>query len=562
MHQVLAARGENPGVSISVQSSLPSLSSKRLFFTFLIIAGSLFWIKYLILMNGSVVYGRLAAPPDYDDVTYFADALERVRIFRDDGLWAVARDFYDDPPHSPYSIIGAFLAFLVDTSNRAAPYAINALALATIAASFATAFRWEIGYGVIFLVFLASLPWFDQAITVFHPDLISGFAIGAVSVILLWQDQVVTSKRRAALVGAALGASLLIKPTTLPFAAVMLAVSSASGVVVARLAEGHWREVLRRLSMIVAVALLIAGPYYAVSLATLIKYIYAALIADSDIWAYRGSSSEQALYYILAVGENLLYWGAAAVVLIVCEIIRNVLTQRWREALRTGALALVIFVSYLIPTVASDKSDIYGGTLYAVLILSLGLMVFEIVVSFEGLKRRVMMLVAPGLLLTAASVQMSDWQIRLPPQDSLQATAIYDQVFAIAKAGSRALMLAGKPGEISLYVPYPGPVAPHAFRYRALVEGVELTLIDKGDSIRQTDLDVIHETANRANLILVPDDAAIEADTAEFGGMFQFRINRVFPQFRAWLAENPGFSEIGHFPFGGGQVLLYRSVSK
>jgi hypothetical protein len=183
-------------------------------------------------------------------------------------------------------------------------------------------------------------------------------------------------------------------------------------------------------------------------------------------------------------------------------------------------------------------------------------MVFEIVDSFQGLKRRVMMLVASGVLLTAAFVQMSDAQLRFPPQYISQTTAIYDQVFSIAKAKSQELMLAGKSADVSLYEPFPF-MAPHIFRYRALVEGVALTLTDGGDSILLTDLDALREIANRADLVLVPTEAVM-AEVERF----HFPIDRFLAQFHAWLAENPGFSVVARFPFGRGQVLLYRAVPK
>jgi hypothetical protein len=91
--------------------------------------GALFTIKFGILMNGSIIFGRLAVPPLYDDVYYFVDALERVRLFEGSGLWAVIRNAIAAPPHAPYSTIAAGLAFTVIGPYPVAAYFMNVVSL-------------------------------------------------------------------------------------------------------------------------------------------------------------------------------------------------------------------------------------------------------------------------------------------------------------------------------------------------------------------------------------------------------------------------------------------------
>ena len=83
-------------------------------------------------MRGGAIYGRLAMPPPYDDVSYFVDALERMRIFLDQGFFGLLQNLISSPPHAPYSTIAALLAFLFGGPYLAGPYYMNALAMAVL----------------------------------------------------------------------------------------------------------------------------------------------------------------------------------------------------------------------------------------------------------------------------------------------------------------------------------------------------------------------------------------------------------------------------------------------
>src|ERR1700677_2319857 len=87
-------------------------------------------LKTAVLLSNSYVYGRLAMPPLYDDVSYFVDAMERVDVFRAAGLRGVIAGIISSPPHSPYSTLAALAGFLVSGGARPAPYVMNALAVA------------------------------------------------------------------------------------------------------------------------------------------------------------------------------------------------------------------------------------------------------------------------------------------------------------------------------------------------------------------------------------------------------------------------------------------------
>src|SRR5687767_470982 len=45
----------------------------------------IFLLKSIVLLRAGALYGRLSFPPAYDDVTYFVDALQRLRVLLDSG---------------------------------------------------------------------------------------------------------------------------------------------------------------------------------------------------------------------------------------------------------------------------------------------------------------------------------------------------------------------------------------------------------------------------------------------------------------------------------------------
>jgi hypothetical protein len=208
--------------------------------------GALFTIKFGILMNGSVIFGRLAVPPLYDDVYYFVDALERVRLLEGSGLWAVISNAIAAPPHAPYSTIAAGLAFLVIGPYPAAAYFMNVVSLFLITMFWTRLFRVPFVVSVLFGAAIICTGWFDTAVTIFHPDLIMGYGAAIIAAALVFQDEVLSSTRRVISVGAAAGLVLLIKPSAFVAVLALLIVAFASGAVVGIAAGATFRTLGRR----------------------------------------------------------------------------------------------------------------------------------------------------------------------------------------------------------------------------------------------------------------------------------------------------------------------------
>src|SRR5262245_36471347 len=102
-------------------------------------------LKTAVVLTDSTVFGRLAVPPVYDDVSYFIDALHRIDVFRGSGVAGYLRDFHRNWPHAPYSTIAASIAFMVAGPARGAAYAMNAVAILLITLFWLRLFRVSLG---------------------------------------------------------------------------------------------------------------------------------------------------------------------------------------------------------------------------------------------------------------------------------------------------------------------------------------------------------------------------------------------------------------------------------
>jgi len=79
-----------------------SIKENEKTYLYLLIPLVVYTLKAIILMRGAAMYGHLAIPPPFDDVSYFVDAMERVRVFFNSGLSGFINSLIRNPPHAPY----------------------------------------------------------------------------------------------------------------------------------------------------------------------------------------------------------------------------------------------------------------------------------------------------------------------------------------------------------------------------------------------------------------------------------------------------------------------------
>jgi hypothetical protein len=164
----------------------------------------------------------------------------------------------------------------------------------------------------------------------------------------------------------------------------------------------------------------------------------------------------------------------------------------------------------------------------------------------------VVALILTGLFAVAG---LADKQARFPAQTILAVRAEYDGVYRLLREvlARQNGVLANASPTLLAYFPCPAPVTPHAYRLRGLLDGVDIGL---EMSPHQSNLQELVELANRATVIVVPDDESLKS-------IYPYPVNQVIPAFRTWLDQSTEFKRAGtvHTSLGATDVFANVSVS-
>ena len=536
---------------------------------YLLVPLLVFTLKAIILMRGGALYGHLAIPPPYDDVTYFVDAVERVRTFFEQGLYGFMRRLIADPPHAPYSTIAAAVAFLFGGPNLAGPYILNGVAAALLSALLFRLFRLAASTTWCICVLLVTTAWFDNLVTIFHPDLISGLGAAIIAAVLIWQTEIIRHRTHALLVGAAGAFILLVKPVAFGMLIILWVLAFLFGAALAYREERSLRRGGMRLLFCVLPIVVIAAPYFVPELPQIINYVIQGFVRERGTWTARIAPSEHTLFYISSAWASFGYWfflaGGGALGIAVVAAFRG----EGRTALRFAGLILLSLVAYLVPTSLEVKNYLFGGVFYGCIVVCLILVLhfytdcLEAFWSLPRLRRfqftesimqnfRTVTLILIGVI---AATGLADKQSRFPPQTISAMRTEYDGVYRLLKdvlVGQDGVVAKASPTLIA-YFPCPAPVAPHAYRLRALIEGLDIAL---EESPHASNLQELVDLAKRAAVIIVPDDESLKS-------IYPYPVNKLIPAFRGWLDQNTGFKRIGtvRTSLGGPDVFARLSIA-
>jgi hypothetical protein len=515
-------------------------------------------LKGFILVRAGASYGRLSLPPIYDDVTYFVDALERVQILLEKDVWHFAKTFIVDPPHSPYSTLAAALGFLFfgvnpDGSAPAAPFLVNGLALGLMFGFLLLLFQIPpLTSFCIAIVFIA-LPWFDIAVTIFHPDLIAGFAAAVIAAALLWQSEVLATSKRAVIVGLAAAAALLIKPVAAGMVVALWTIAWFCGALLAYREERLWKPSLIRLALGIVPIAVLAAPYFIKQLTYLVAYF---INAQQKVWSLNLTPSENNFFYYYKQSE--IFFGAFLIPAFAgafAILLAGVAVRCRPAALRFGALILVCAFTYIVPASMEVKKDLFGGVLYGCIAVTL-ILVIHFVVDRLRLTGPFDRTAAPtfiarvggwrgaflGLIFLAGFTSIGDHQARWEQDDRHAMRLVYDQLYGLIVdvASSSPEPQASKPpaesyqpevygtGPMMVYFSCPAPVAPNAFLFRGLATGLKFQI---SITTHEDELRMLTDTATTASIVAIPDDTY----TKRF---YPFAVMRHLPDLRNWLAKN------------------------
>jgi hypothetical protein len=445
-------------------------------------------------------------PPVYDDVAYFNDALMRVNVFRAEGLRSVIAGLISSPPHAPYSTLAAFAGFLVSGGDRAAPYVMNALAVAALTLFWLVMFRVGPLSAWLITVAITATGWFDNAVTIFHPDLIAGYAAAIVASLAIFQHQVLNTTRRRLVAGTVAGLVLLIKPTALAMALILWGVAFVAGMLASRAMDVTLLASLRRYFIPFLLIIVIAGPYFAEVLPSLIPTYYHGYVSQRSTWIRLSAGANPWTFYMLRTAELFgiwLYLVAAAFAIVA-------IAARCRRAplVCLGGLLACLVTAYIVPSLSYLQVLVFGGVLYGMVLVT-GFISVTGATIFPTLSGRMspnsrtvsatLLLIAVGIV---ATLEMKDRQLRFPPDVIRKSSGEYDRIYSILRETTvRPGVELSSSRRISAYFPTVG-VPPDAYAFRGLEEGIDIHA-DYG--MMETDPDRVLNSARKADVVIIPD---------------------------------------------------------
>jgi sulfur transfer complex TusBCD TusB component (DsrH family) len=266
------------------------------------------------VVQWSLRFGRLAMDPVFDDVGYLIDGLQRLNVLDSVGVHAFCQTFVQSPPHSPWSTLLAVIAFALFGVNDWAPYLLNGLLV-----FFLLCLAWDVAGQTTFarmaitsVVFLSQLPF--QAILEFRPDFAAALFTAGFTVLLLKMGihgmERTVELRAYFCVGLLVGLAYLTKPSFFPHTTVMLfAALFVSEINRGLLARGRLEilGIIRRSLLVLAGAVLVAGPYFGVNWRTVLGYfsVNTGSGKEASIWrepgGFWGSLAERLHGYSVSI---------------------------------------------------------------------------------------------------------------------------------------------------------------------------------------------------------------------------------------------------------------------
>jgi len=317
--------------------------------------------------------GRLALPPNYDDVTYCHQGMILARfIEHKGGLDGIKSFLAHRDLHSPYSIFLAGASYLVLGFGNASPYYANVL----VVVLFLSCLSWLlrnlpfVAWLLSLLIFL-TLPFITMGVVEFRPDIAWAIAAGFGTVFIVTSERLLRSPKNAAVAGVFLALSLLTKPST--FVMTLLLYSGAfvsRGIALFPLRQAgkvicdSWKGILA----FAATVLLGAGPYWFFYGRDAYEYFMEnSFGVHKGVWVFQGGLWKSLFFYISGEGwaSNIGIPGTLLMLIVLASVVYLFLKKpelRWKLIVLTAATLGALAVN----TFAEMKSPFLGGGIYGV----------------------------------------------------------------------------------------------------------------------------------------------------------------------------------------------------
>jgi hypothetical protein len=459
------------------------------------------WLSFFFLN----LYGRLAAPATYDDVSYFIVAQAWIDRFGIGIVQGIGEFFLQ---HAPLSTLVAAVSFLLFGPYDWAPYIANGvlwgIALWAIMRMLAAEGA-SLTVSLIAAFSLTTTPFAMHAVSEFRPELFTGL-LSAFAILILFRKPIFLASRRAqCLFGFLFGAVLLANPPAFAMNGVILAlaflVSSA-----AFIAE---RGLDPKTQLIpIAKAAGIIAPIAAIGFVPFLLAQGGAFVAQPDSGAAADIPSGQSAFYLVNLYTALGIWlwiGLATFALR--------LWATWRFVPRAlpstcGGYAMLVVIYAAIAWTA-HKNYFFGAVLYAPFLLLMardwGWLLMRWPVQMFGRD-----LYPAHLVLTLCALAGTVFAFRAPqpltilsPPYNAHLVEMTQTVWAMIADFARGQTAVGLDPHVRLLVNASDPVRAAAIELRALREGLNVQ-VDYGYSLNP---EAFLEHAAKANLIVVTSNS-------------------------------------------------------
>ncbi|CAB3780898.1 ArnT family glycosyltransferase [Pararobbsia alpina] len=464
----------------------------------------------LLYIHASEVTGRLAHDVSYDDIAYLNDAIDRLIVLVDQGIWAFFDTFLHNPPHSPLSTVFALTALSIGGYSTLIVYATNSLLLVAVVSFLLYAFR-NFDQRVLIWIGAAFLtsPIAYNTIENFRPD----FAVGFVTTAMAWwfiTGMVNGDRSSLVLAGGAFGGALLVKPSffahTLALAIGLSALYLIVFVLGRKIKKNTVHLGIRPLCVFWGIAFILALPYYVIAGRGIFDYFWNNTRgADAYLWSYGKEVSEARVIrdylgsaYQRAIGFHLIL----CVVFIVVGATLLTIRRNWRELAVLGCLVGFGITSFTILVIGRHKNSFFFST-FQVTVLIAGFYGFGALYSLLGKRsRNALIVVAWCALVAAAQINLSKHAHFEPTTEDLADHSLNRK---IVNQIQDALSDSGKGSNrspVSVIVTVPGPVNAHSMKWIAAQGGLSIRPIDRDRSSQMSDF---LEAARATDFVVVPN---------------------------------------------------------
>lgn len=473
-------------------------------------AGAILWT--LAVVQFSLQYGRLAFPPQYDDSSYFVDALQRLDVLSrpDGGTLAALSHYWNAPPHAPGATVTAMAAFALMGRHEWAPYVLNALPLLAwlaLLASVARYFgaRWG---ALVALGFLAS-PLAFWGVHEFRPDypaaVAMAWAVWHLARALQDAGPAHAGLRRAALGGVCAGIAVLAKPMAMPATLVIagVALAAATAAQVRSLWDRQvWARATQAGGAAVGACALVIAPHMIVAGGQIWSYIVENMLgASAATWKAQAGDESGVLYYLSGPSARMML-GPWVWAVLPAVVVAGVLAVRGRMRGPGGSAAVAAGVvtatlgGWLIATAAPVKQQFFGLPFFLLGSLCLAGVVGWIAGAVDHWRRGAGS-AAVGALVLLGIVTWRPWAHWTTPDQSAAAEA-REAVTSIARIIDAADASASAPVTLT----FSGMVNMTNITLARLREGRPI-VIPNTNSYRS--IDVLARQVSRSSVVITTD---------------------------------------------------------